>query len=488
MLRKNHTEGRYQVTFFALEDLVPQDHLLRKIDQAIDFSFIYDLVQDKYSPNTGRPSIDPVVLIKIVLIQYLFGIRSMRQTIKEIETNVAYRWFIGYDFTQPIPHFSTFGKNYARRFRGTNLFETIFQRILEEAVRHGFVDPDVWFIDSTPVKASANKHKYTKTLVQEQTRKYQKQLEEEINQDRLAHGKKPFSKKPQVVKKEVKTSTTDPESGLLVKSEKERVFAYSFHTACDRNGFVLGVHVTPAHVHDSQVFEEVADQVSARFGLPQAIAVDAGYKTPHIAKWCLEQNIRPVMPYTRPHTKEGFLRKHDYVYDEYFDCYLCPQNEILEYETTTREGYRMYRSNPNICQRCPLLSRCTESKDFTKRISRHIWAEYVEEADHLRHTEENKRLYALRKETIERVFADAKEKHGMRWTTYRGLEKVSLQAMLTFAAMNLKKLATWLWKSGGSKGRRLLFCIKSQSLCFFVSSRAQNLKLAQYLKLTRNLR
>ena len=271
---------------------------------------------------------------------------------------------------------------------------------------------------------------------------------------------KPLPKKHQPAVKEVKISTTDPESGLFVKSEKERTFAYSFHTACDRHGFVLGALVTPAHVHDSQVFDEVFTKVTQRFGPPRAIAVDAGYKTPYIAKLCLDANIRPVMPYTRPHTKDGFLRKHEYVYDEYYDCYICPQNEVLEYETTTREGYRMYRSNPDKCKHCPLLSRCTQSKDFTKRISRHIWAKYVEEADHLRHTEENKRLYAMRKETIERVFADTKEKHGMRWTTLRGLEKVSMQAMLTFAAMNLKKLATWLWRSGGTKGQCLFFHFK----------------------------
>jgi len=164
------------------------------------------------------------------------------------------------------------------------------------------------------------------------------------------------------------------------------------------------------------------------------------------------------MPYTRPYTKDGFLRKREYVYDEYYDCYICPQNEVLAYETTTREGYRMYRSNPDKCKDCPLLSRCTESKDLTKRISRHLWAGYVEEADHLRHTEENKRLYAMRKETIERR---RKGKAWLRWTTLRGLEKVSMQAMLTFAAMNLKKLATWLWKSGGSKGWYLFFALIS---------------------------
>lgn len=448
MLRKTSLDGRTQISLVSLEELVPEDHLVRKIDQAIDFSFIYDLVEDLYCEDNGRPSIDPVVLIKIVLIQYLFGIRSMRQTIKEIETNVAYRWFIGYDFSQPIPHFSTFGKNYVRRFKDTNVFEQIFMRILEEAVRHGFVDPQVLFIDATHVKANANKNKYVTKVIQEQVKSYQKQLEEEINQDRIAHGKKPLEKKSEVPVKEVRISTTDPESGLFVKGEKERVFAYSFHTACDRNGFVLGARVTAGSVHDSLVFEELLDEVCATFGKPEAVAVDAGYKTPYIAKRLLEDEIRPVMPYTRPHTKEGFFRKHQYVYDEYYDCYICPNNEILSYETTTREGYRIYRSDPDVCRSCPFLKQCTESRDATKRITRHIWEHYLEEADHLRHTEKNRQIYAMRKETIERVFADLKEKHGLRWTTLRGLKKVAMQAMLVFAAMNLKKLANWLWRSG----------------------------------------
>jgi len=446
MLHKSGLDGRTQLSLVSLDELVPQDHLVRKIDRAIDFSFIYNLVEDLYCEDNGRPSIDPVVLIKIVLIQCLFGIRSMRQTIREIETNVAYRWFIGYDFTQPIPHFSTFGKNYVRRFKDTDVFEKIFLRILEEAMRHGFVDPDVLFIDATHVKANANKNKYVKQLIQEQVRSYQQQLEEEINQDRSAHGKKPFGKKSEAPVKEVKVSTTDPESGLFVKGEKERVFAYSWHTACDRNGFVLGTMVTAGNVHDSSVFEELLNQLRTSFGKPAAVAVDAGYKTPYNAKLLLDQQIRPVMPYTRPHTKEGFFRKHEYVYDEYYDCYLCPNNEVLSYETTNKEGYRIYRSNPEVCRRCPFLKQCTESKDGTKRISRHIWAHYLEEADHLRHTQENRLIYEQRKETIERVFADLKEKHGMRWTTLRGIRKVTMQAMLTFAAMNLKKLAIWLWR------------------------------------------
>lgn len=112
---------------FCMDDMVPQDHLLRKIDRAIDWNFIYDLVEDKYCADNGRPNLDPVLLIKIVFIQYLYGIRSMRQTIREIEVNVAYRWFQGLDILDGVPHFSTFGKNYTRRFKGTDLFEQIFR-------------------------------------------------------------------------------------------------------------------------------------------------------------------------------------------------------------------------------------------------------------------------------------------------------------------------------------------------------------------------
>ena len=134
MYRKKNRELQSQIQFISLEDLVPKDHILRAIDRAIDFSFIYDEVEGLYSSyEAGRPGIDPVSLFKIVFIQYLFGIRSMRQTIKEINVNVAYRWFIGYGLTEPIPHFSTFGKNYVRRFKDTDIFEHIETRKSRES-------------------------------------------------------------------------------------------------------------------------------------------------------------------------------------------------------------------------------------------------------------------------------------------------------------------------------------------------------------------
>lgn len=187
---------RTQVEIISLEDLVPKNHLVRKLDKAINLDFIYDEVRDLYKPF-GRESIDPVVLIKIIMIQYIFGIRSMRQTLKEIEVNNAYRWYLGYGMYEELPHFSTFSKNYSRRFKDTNLFENIFAKILAEVNKYGFIDDENIFIDGTHIKANANTHKYKNEVVDESVRVYEEALQEEITKDRVAHNKKPLKEKPQ---------------------------------------------------------------------------------------------------------------------------------------------------------------------------------------------------------------------------------------------------------------------------------------------------
>ena len=161
----------------CMDDMVPQNHMLRLIDKAIDWTFIYELVEEKYCPDNGRPSMDPVMLIKIPFIQYLYGIKSMRQTIKEIEVNVAYRWFLGLDMLDPGPHFSTFGKNYTRRFKDTDLFEQIFAKILEDCMKFKLVDTDQIFVDSTHVKACANSKKMRKRVAHEQALWYEEKLQ-----------------------------------------------------------------------------------------------------------------------------------------------------------------------------------------------------------------------------------------------------------------------------------------------------------------------
>ena len=504
MYRKKDKSKQTQLQMLCIEDLVPQDHMLREIEEALDWSFIYDEVKGLYKEaEWGNPGIDPVVLFKIVFIQYLYGIRSMRQTIKEIEVNIAYRWFIGYDLTEPIPHFSTFGKNYKRRFEGTDIFERIFRHILEEAVKCGFVDAKAIFIDGTHIRANANKNKKVKELVAVEAKRYQKELDEEIARDRKEHGKKPLKDKADESDesdesdnegedddkgeddngtgggaagnsetKEITKSTTDPECGMFHKGEHERQFAYIAGTACDKRNFILGFAVAPGNVHDSVMFDDVYNNTVAHFPEVKSVVVDSAYRTPWIAKKIIDDKRTPSMPYKCPMTPEGYFKKYEYVYDEYFDCYICPNNQVLKYSTTNREGYREYKSDPETCKNCPCREKCTKSKGCQKTVTRHVWESYLETVEDCRHTPWIKDLYDKRKQKIERVFADAKVKHGLRYTQMRGLAKVTMQVTLTFACMNLKKLAKWKRKYPSPISLGACFLLFCQNIFFSVQKNA----------------
>ena len=455
-MTQNADKKRDQIQMFCMEDLIPEDHLLRLIDKAIDWNFIYNLVEDKYCHDNGRPSMDPVMLIKIPFIQYLYGIRSMRQTIKEIEVNVAYRWFLGLDMLDKVPHFSTFGKNYSRRFKDTDLFEQIFSHILEECYKFRLVDPTEVFVDATHVKARANGHKMRKRIAKQEALFYEDMLKKEINEDRAAHGKKPLKDKDDdntpssgngsSKEKEIKESTTDPDSGWFHKGEHKEVFAYAVETACDKHGWILGYTISPGNLHDSRTFKGLYDKISD-IGINTLIA-DAGYKTPAIAKLLLDDGIKPLFPYKSPMTKDGFFKKSDFVYDEYYDYVICPNDQHLEYSTTNKDGYRDYKSNGHICKGCPYLSQCTNSQNHVKVFTRHIWEDYMETCEDIRHTLGMKDLYKKRKETIERLFGTAKENHGFRYTQMYGKARMEMKVGMTFACLNLKKLARILNKRG----------------------------------------
>ena len=226
------------------DTLVPKDHLLRCIDQAIDFTRVYDFVEGLYCPDNGRPSVDPVVLIKMVFIQHLYGIPSLRQTVRDIDMNIAYRWFMGIPLNEPIPHFATISYAFRQRFTETTV-EQLFAWILSEVEAAGYLKPEVVFVDATHIKANANLKKKVKKAIPSAAKTYEAQLFEEVNQDREKHDKKPFNGPNPPKDRVVNESTTDPESGVFHKGEHRQCFAYSAHTVCERNNFVLEVTVTP---------------------------------------------------------------------------------------------------------------------------------------------------------------------------------------------------------------------------------------------------
>ena len=147
------------------------------------------------------------------------------------------------------------------------------------------------------------------------------------------------------------------------------------------------------------------------------------------------------MGYRRPTHKAGYFYKREYIYDELNDQYTCPAGQIILYKTTSREGYRHYQSNPKICANCPLIDRCTRNANKVKTITRHVWEDSKERVNQNRLTDKGKVIYARRKETVERSFADAKQLHGYRYAQFRGRSKVQMQCLMVANAQNMKKIA-----------------------------------------------
>lgn len=456
-------DARGEVLIVDLEALVPQEHLLRKIEKVMDYEWIYERLEPYYCHNNGRPGTDPVVLIKMVLIQHLYGIPSLRQTHQRIQDTLSYRWFLGYNLLEEIPHFATVSYAFCKRFP-EELTTEIFEHILNKALNNRMVDPSVIFIDGTHIKSSANKKKNQKKQVEKAAKIYAGQLREEVNAQREKLGKKPVEEDDDNISSgnggtvEKTVSTTDPDCGMFIKGEHERQFAYEAHTVCDNKGFVLGVEVTAGNVHDSIGWDKVYDDVTGKYAV-EFVAMDAGYKTPWIAKKVLDDDKVPVLPYTRYKGNPEHYKPWQYTYDAATDEYICPQGGHFRHTTTDRNGKRIYRTDPKKCLYCPCKAKCGANEKGQKIFTTHIWQEYLDLAEQICKTQLGKDIYAKRKETIERVFADAKEKHAMRYTHHRGLAAVTRWVRLKFAAMNLKKLAIWSWNDSISPAFSALFSL-----------------------------
>lgn len=387
----------------------------------------------------------------------------MRRTCEECKVNIAYRWFLGLSMYDEIPNYSTWSQNYIRRYKDSDVFDKIFEIILNQAIENGFIDCETVFGDGTHQKANANKNKHKDVEVEIAKKIYEDKLLEEINEDRINHGKKPienvtkkevmFSEETgelieNVETKHIKESLTDPDSGCFHKGEKEKCFAYTHQVFCDKNGFVLAKTTTPGNIHDSVAFFDAYTLLNEKFkDKIKNVCLDAGYVNNAICREIILNNQTPLMPYKRPMTGKGLFKKYEYAYDEYYDCYVCPNNKVLSYSTTDRNGYKQYKSNSSDCETCPFRNQCTKSKNMQKVITRHIWEEYKEQANENRYTKNWKENYPKRKETIERIFGDCKELHNLRFTRVRGLLKNSQNSTMIFACHNLKKMANWSWKS-----------------------------------------
>ena len=190
---KRRREKQQQMEIVIMEQMVPEDHFLRKVDRAVDFSFIYDLCAPLYCAENGRPAIDPEILFRMLFVGYLYGIKSEARLEEEVNYNIAYKWFCGLDLTQKAPDATTISQN-RRRFRDNNIAEQIFNEILRQCVEKGLVGGGILYTDSTHIKSRANKHKKKLVEVAVTPKAYLAELDAQVDQEREELGKKPFER------------------------------------------------------------------------------------------------------------------------------------------------------------------------------------------------------------------------------------------------------------------------------------------------------
>ena len=447
----------------SLERLVPDDHLLRQIANAVDFSFVRPICRPFYS-HTGRPSVDPVVLFKMLLIGYLYGITSERRLARELSLNLGYRWSLGYDFDQPTPDHSVLSK--ARARFGPEVFESFFRRSIDLCREVGLLEEGPVYVDSTLIQASAA----VDLMVRKEDRvqpplsieEYVQRLYTENDPPSADEGPPPpeppslrrrrgrpseFPRPNQVLQ-----SKTDPDATLVNRPEFGRHLAYKAHVAvAGRRGQVITAAVaTTGATADEHLLAEVLWQHRrlSRLGVPEVVA-DAKYGTGPNYLYLDQAGIPAFIPTTRfgnQHT--GIWGREHFTWLPGEDAYLCPAGQKLRrYANMQRTQRVQYRAPKGACVACPFRSQCAPSG--IERALHRSWAlDLVETAQERVAGAKGKRRLIERKTYIEGTFGLAKELHGLRRTRFRGRRRVQIQLWLTAAAMNIKRAVRKLTAGG----------------------------------------
>jgi len=438
-----HDRSEALFYYFRLEDQVPENHLLRLINKYISFEFVRQQLKESYS-ETGRPSIDPELLLRILLIGYLYGITSERKLVEELRMHLAWRWFTGLGFDQEIPHHSTFSKNRHGRFQESKLFEQLFEEIVRQCVEVGLVQGNHLSVDGSFVEANASKQsriprEQLKEVAQvnHTVRQYVQELEEQNPVE------KPVHEQDQV-------STTDPDSTYATKGGTPARLGYYDNYLVDNHSCVIvGVQATAARMSQETV---AAQDMIGRFTQwqgrePVSVAADATYGNGEFLQWLLDRGITPYM-----RTRDSALRKNNpgygperFTYLPESNRYLCPAGEQLNYVgRNVRNRAHAYIGSAKGCGACSQKAQCTSGR--YKYLAIHIHEPARQRARNLANTPAFASAQRERKK-VEALFAELKNQIGLRRLRLRRMKFVREQFLLAAAVQNIKRLVRFLSQS-----------------------------------------
>jgi transposase len=434
---------------FSLSSRVPKDHFLRKISEAIDFSFIHKLAKPYYS-HTGQPSIDPVVLLKMMLIGYFYDITSERKLAQELRVNLAFMYFLGYDIDEETPNHSVLSK--ARRRFGNKIFEQFFEQVVEQCKSKGLIQAEKAFIDSTLIPANASFSSIVdcdqKIILKRTPEEYLKIVQETnpSDDDKSQIKNDSDAMLPKLPKSKTRYSKTDPDASIIKHKNKPAKLAYKQHISVDSGAarIITACSTTPAAVSDEHKLPHLISKTYEKHDiLPKEVGADTKYGTADNYRFLLENNIKPSMPHHGGKNAKGFWTKDKFIYDRDKDQYICPQGYTLNNRSfMKKERHFIYRANPKHCRSCQYRKECTNSP-AGRSVIRHIHESSLEKAKQYLETTPAKITMRERSKTVETVFACEKKDLGLHKAKFRGLASVHIQSLLTATAYNLKKLVKY---------------------------------------------
>lgn len=412
----------YQPTLFSrgdLEKYIPKNNRLRKIDKVLDLSHIRELTRPYYSRNQGRPSIDPEVFFRMLIISHLYGLNSDRQLCEDIQVNLAYRWFLRLSLEDKVPDHSSMTK--IRDRLGGKIFKKIFEHMVEECKRAGYVKGDKMMTDSSLVEANAS-----------------------INSLEEREDPQPYKyKKNPMYKNQTHKSRTDPESTLVGRIGYRKGLFYKSHYMADvKTRIITDCHVTIGSMHEAIVMQGRVDYQLKRFNFPiQEIVADSGYSGRENFKFLKNRAIKSYIPMRSSCGRKDGILKSEFTYDRAKDCYICPQGETLHLRARYKKtGERVYGIKNNACMTCLIKSECIP-QGTARTIRRSNFEEEIERIKRRMSTPYFKSKLRERMWKLEGLFSEAKYRHGLKRAKYRGMWKVQVQTYMTAFVQNLKRLS-----------------------------------------------
>ena len=445
MGRQDDGQGEFLYNFH-LDDFVPQDHLLRQIDRFLDFDELRAHLKSFYS-HTGRPSIDPELMIRMLVIGYCYGIRSERRLCEEVQLNLAYRWFCRLSIEDKVPDHSTLSKTRHGRFRDSEALRFVFEQVVERCISEGLVGGEGFAVDASVVKADANRQRARERDDDDDwpkpgatTRAVREYLEA------LDEGTKPVRR----------ISLTDPAAQWTAAPGGPAFFAYSTNYLVDTDaGVIVDVEATRANLKDEvDAAKVMVERVEARFEMkPKRLIGDTAYGTAEFLGWMVDEKaIEPHVPlWEKRERDDGTLRRADFIFDPASNTVTCPGDKRLKQfrrnfaharTGITKANTMIYRASQRDCASCALKARCCPNMLFRK-ITRSVHEPARDVVRRLRDTTEYRQSRRQRKK-VEMLFGHLKRILKLDRLRLRGMTGANDEFLLAATAQNLRRLALWL--------------------------------------------